>query len=370
MPARTFADFGVFAAWSRGTMDMISKLHDDLVDSAGTLDDPQALRVRMAQDGYLFIRGLLDKGEVARVRADILDVCRRHDWLQPGAAGDAAQVNAAASCAPAEPAYDVVYGEVISVQSYNELAHAEPILLLMETLFEASDVIPRPARRSHLIFPQGDVGATPPHQDFPHEQGAVHSYTAWIPLGDCPRELGGLAVWPGSLHRHVIEHGFVPGVGGLGIHPDCMPDVEWYSIDYQIGDVLVFHSLTVHGALPNRTGDRLRISADFRYQRIRDPFSDHMLRPTGGRLTWAQVYAGWDSTQFQYYWKDFALVSEPYDHQYYDKRDQEVFALAREGDPPAVEFLSIISTRNPDPAIRQAARDLMDELAARSGSAS
>jgi hypothetical protein len=129
-----------------------------------------------------------------------------------------------------------------------------------------------------------------------------------------------------------------------------------------MGDVLVFHSLTVHGALTNRTADRLRISADFRYQRAGDRFADHMLRPTGGKLTWPEVYESWDSDTYQYYWRDLDIVGEPYDHRWYDQRDREVFALAREGDPHAAEFLTTISTRNPDPAVRQAARDLLDEL--------
>jgi Phytanoyl-CoA dioxygenase (PhyH) len=341
---------------------MIDELHGELTDSAGLLGDPGALRARMAEDGYLFLRGLLPTAEVARVRAEILAVCRAHGWLQPGGRGDAGHVDLDASCIPADESYDALYGEVISLQSYNELAHAAPIVDLVQLLLQADDVIPRPAKRSHLIFPQDKAGATPPHQDFPHEQGTEDAYTSWIPLGDCARELGGLAVWPGSRGRGVIRHGFVPGVGGLGIRTDRIADVTWLSTDYRIGDVLLFHSLTVHGALPNRTLDELRISADFRYQRASDRFAAHMLRPTGGRLDWEQVYAGWDSDEHQYYWHGLNLVGEPYDHRYYDERDREVFALARQGDPHAAKFLVIIGNRNPDPEVRNAARDLVREI--------
>jgi ectoine hydroxylase-related dioxygenase (phytanoyl-CoA dioxygenase family) len=344
---------------------MIRELHGELVDSAGRLCDPVGLRDRMSEDGYLLMRGLLPAETVAEVRSDVQAVCRKHGWLQAGDRGDAGYVNLTASCAPGDAAYDELYGEVISLQSYNELAHAKPILALIETLLRAPDVMPRPAKRAHLIFPQGGFEATPPHQDFPHEQGTKEAYTTWIPLGDCPRELGGLAVWPGSQRRGVIDHGFVPGVGGLGIRTDRIPDVTWLSTDYRIGDVLVFHSLTVHGALANRTAGRLRISADFRYQRACDRFAAHMLRPTGGRLTWEDVYAGWDGGDHRYYWRNLGIAGEPYDHRYYDQRDREVFALAREGDPHAFEFLVTISTRNPNAQIRQAARELIDELAER-----
>lgn len=341
---------------------MIDQLHGEMTDSAGLLGDPDGLRERMARDGYLFLRGLLPVERVARVRAEILAVCRAHGWLRPGGPGDAGHVDPGASCAPADEAYDRLYGEVISLQSYNELAHAAPILDLVRLLLRADDVIPRPAKRSHLIFPQDGSGATPPHQDFPHEQGAQEAYTSWIPLGDCARELGGLAVWPGSGGGGVVRHGFVEGVGGLGIRTDRLPGVTWLSADYRIGDVLLFHSLTVHGALLNRTSDELRISADFRYQRASDRFAEHMLRPTGGRLDWDQVYAGWDSAEYQYYWRDLNIVGEPYDHRYYDERDREVFALARQGDPHAVKFLVIIGNRNPDPEVRDAARQLLREV--------
>lgn len=341
---------------------MISILRGELADSASLLGDQEALRERMAEDGYLLMRGLLQAEVVARVRGDILAVCRRHGWLRPDPEGDSGAVDLTASCAVAEPRYNVVYSEVISLESYNELAHSAPILRLIETLTHASDVIPRPAKRAHLIFPQDDFGATPPHQDFPHEQGAEEAYTTWIPLGDCPRELGGLAVWPGSRHRGVIDHGFVPGVGGLGIRNDAIPDVSWLSADYHMGDVLVFHSLTVHGALTNRTADRLRISADFRYQRASDRFADHMLHPTGGKLTWEEIYASWGDDTYKYYWRDRNIVGEPYDYRWYDQRDREVFALARQGDSHAAEFLVTISTRNPNAMVRQAARDLLENL--------
>jgi hypothetical protein len=186
---------------------VISTEKGELADSSDLFGEPRALRERMARDGYLFIRRLLPVDAVARVRGDVLAICRRHGWLRPGPDGDAGIVDLAASCAPAEPRYDTLYSEVISLQSYNELAHAEPVMRLAETLFQARDVIPRPAKRAHLIFPQDGGGATPPHQDYPHEQGTEDAYTTWIPLGDCPRELGGLAVWPGSRQRGIIAHG-------------------------------------------------------------------------------------------------------------------------------------------------------------------
>lgn len=53
-------------------------------DSRDVLDDQPALRLRMAEDGYLFIRGFVDPVPLLRARGDILDLCRQAGWLAPG----------------------------------------------------------------------------------------------------------------------------------------------------------------------------------------------------------------------------------------------------------------------------------------------
>ena len=98
--------------------------------------------------------------------------------------------------------------------------------------------------------------ATPPHQDAAYTGEAL--WTAWIPLGDCPTSLGGLAVSPGSHRRGLLEHG--EGTTGAAVPADAV----WASADYRCGDVLLFSALTLHRALPNES-DRVRLSVDFRY---------------------------------------------------------------------------------------------------------
>ena len=117
------------------------------------------------------------------------------------------------------------------------------------------------------------------HQDFVHFQGSFNTYTFWAPVGDCPLELGGLAVLPGS-HKigKVREHHFSLGAGGLAVDESELTG-HWLSADYEAGDALIFPSLTVHQALPNYTEDRLRISLDNRYQAQGEPIAQHMLDP-------------------------------------------------------------------------------------------
>ena len=46
---------------------------DDFLDSSSLLDDGEALAQRLDADGYLFIKGLLPRADVLRVRARFLD---------------------------------------------------------------------------------------------------------------------------------------------------------------------------------------------------------------------------------------------------------------------------------------------------------
>jgi hypothetical protein len=69
-------------------------------------------------------------------------------------------------------------------------------------------------------------------------------------------------VSPASHHQGALEHageGLGKQMVGMG------DDAAWATANYRCGDVVMFNSLTVHRAGDNLT-NRLRISADYRYQ--------------------------------------------------------------------------------------------------------
>jgi ectoine hydroxylase-related dioxygenase (phytanoyl-CoA dioxygenase family) len=126
-------------------------------------------------------------------------------------------------------------------------------------------------------FPQNEGHQTPAHQDFFHIRGAEETYTAWVPLGDCTQQLGCLTVADGSHKTGFREH--MPSAGPGGWSVEAESEVVWRTQDFAAGDVLMFHSLTMHKALPNRTRDEVRISLDNRYQRVGDPIEPGALKP-------------------------------------------------------------------------------------------
>ena len=158
-----------------------------------------------------------------------------------------------------------------------------------------------------FIFPTNLEQTTPPHQDFVLIQGTPDVWTTWLPLGDCPHRMGGLSVLTGSHKKGVLPVSRALGAGGLRAHFEKIGG-EWVSSPFEAGDVLFFHSHTVHRGLPNLSGNRIRLSVDFRYQRASEPVMDKVLTPHQNRLSWEEVYRGWKSTKYQYHWKQYELT--------------------------------------------------------------
>lgn len=237
------------------------------------LNQPAQLRERIGQDGYLFFRGLAPKARILELRQVMLDLCVEAGW-----ATSEGTWTGIGPYGEGDPEYMAVYKKLVYHPLFDAVP-AEPFFMeLMSTIVDG----PVKLHRLHIgriTFPSNTTQTTPPHQDWQYIRGTAATYTIWTPVGDAPREVGGLQILRGS-HRHgFIEHEHRPEqkYAGWGLFGDRLKQTggeEWLTTDFQVGDCLVFHSHTVHGALPNLTHDRLRFSIDNRYQRQGEEFSD------------------------------------------------------------------------------------------------
>jgi ectoine hydroxylase-related dioxygenase (phytanoyl-CoA dioxygenase family) len=275
------------------------------LESNDALDHPEELRARMQRDGYLFFRTLIDTAAIREVRHDLLALCRDAGWLAEGsglmegiAAPDERHVEP-------EPDYMVVYDRVMKLESFHALAH-DPAMLAMYRDLLGETVLVHPRNIARIIFPQNTKYTTPAHQDFIHIQGARETFTSWIPLGDCPREFGSLAVLAGSHHAGLLPTHAAYGAGGRGVDTEEL-GLAWVEGDFREGDCLVFHSHCVHRALENTSPNRLRLSVDYRYQGVSQPVVEGSLLPHFARLSWDEIYSGWRSDRYQYYWRHLPL---------------------------------------------------------------
>ena len=329
-----------------------------LESSAPIALDGPALAARMAENGYLYLPGLVPASVVGDLQHQVAAIAREAGWLRRGAPLAQALAEPHGFCVDPEPRYLEVLRKINRLEAYHALKHHAALLGLFERMLGAP-VFPHPRVLMRNIFPAQPEYTTKAHQDYPNVQGTTDVYTAWIPLIDCPREVGGLQVARGSHRLGVLEFGIGNGAGGIEILDPL--EERWTGGPMRVGDVLVFHSLTVHKGIENRS-DRLRMSIDCRFQRVRDPFNPDNANPDGQPLTWNDVYASWRSDALQYYWKRLPLTEVAFDRTWFDRRDTLGFALGEASDPRARSVLQRIVARDPDPAKRERAARLLARL--------
>lgn len=322
------------------------------VDSRGIVHDSAALAARMRRDGYIFVGGLLDRDRVGALGAEMRAAARDAGWID----GDDAVP--AAACADPDARYISVARRQYRLPALHGLPHDPAVVGLIEGIIGGPALV-HPMVIPRNIFPQRPEFTTPAHQDFPHIQGTPETYAAWIPLSDCPSSMGSLQVAAGSHREGVRPFRLSTGAGAMEVCDSL--DGRWVGGDFGLGDVLVFHSMTVHKGLPNRSC-RLRQSIDARYQRADAPIVARSLQPYAGMGEWDEIYAGWPENSPMWYWRRRQIAFSEFDWSYYDQRDRMAFAKAEEGDGTARASLLRIAQRDPDQGKRARAENLLATL--------
>jgi len=328
------------------------------VDSSELLADGAALAARMRRDGYLFLPGLLPREDVAALQRQIGAIARDAGWLRRDRAVEDAIADPSGFCVDPDPTYLTTLRRINRLEDYHALKHHPVLIDLFERML-GDAILPHPRVLMRNIFPGREEYTTKAHQDFPNVQGTTEVYTAWIPLIDCPMQAGPLQVAVGSHTAGVYDFDIAGGAGGIEIKDPL--DGRWVSGDFVAGDVLLFHSMTVHKGVPNRS-ERLRMSMDVRYQLVSETFNIDNANPDGQPLSWDEVYRDWWSDALKFYWRRLKLTLQPFDPVWFDKRDALGFALGEAGDPRARSVLQRIVARDADAGKRARARQLLDAL--------
>ena len=248
--------------------------YSPFVDSTALVSDPPTLRARLNQDGYLFLRGAGPKHKLLTLRRDMLQLCREAGWLDPAAPLMAGKWSGLGPFTEGEQPYMDVYKKVLYLKSFRDAPEDPRLMDLMSKVLDAPALLHQ-RKIGRITFPKNVVQTTAAHQDFHYIRGTSETYTVWMPVGDCPVELGGLAVLKGSHLAGFLEHGrfSVKKYAADGLGPEKCPTgpgIEWQAGDFALGDLILFHSHTIHKALPNLTSDLIRLSIDNRYQREGD----------------------------------------------------------------------------------------------------
>ena len=279
-------------------------------DCTALLGDRERLQAAARERGYLFFRGLLPVAEVLAVRRAVLGVTAAHGALADGTGGAAPDAGVARQGVhlteyDRTPEFKAYYADLQRLRAFHALPHHPQLMTALEALLGAA-VWVHPRHIVHAIFPEDLDYTTPPHQDFQPVRGAPDTWTAWVPFGDCEAPLGGLAVAEGSLARGWLSVGADHETVTVGAAE------RWVWSPMAAGDMLLFHSLTIHQGVDNSSGDRIRLAGSLRYQRVSDPVDATALTVHLGVLTWEQVYADWPQHDpVRYYWQPLPLQVQP-----------------------------------------------------------
>ncbi|MAE65046.1 MAG: phytanoyl-CoA dioxygenase [Phycisphaeraceae bacterium] len=266
-----------------------------LEDSAALLDDPPALQRRMEEDGYLFLRGYLDREEVMAAR---LEVCRR---LAAMGYIDTDQPLIEAMARPDTPV------------PYKPQTLTTDNGALLKLLYDGR----------MIAFYERFLGGAVSHYDYtwframsPFQRatlahcdvvymgrGTRNLFTSWTPIGDAPLEEGPLCVMPRSHRIEKLRDNYCrtdvdklcrnrplddgrlrpQSPGSLSFRPVPLRrnlGLPFLSTNFEAGDLLVFSIFTIHCGLDNH-GRRVRLSTDTRYQLASEPQDERWISIDG-----------------------------------------------------------------------------------------
>jgi 1-deoxypentalenic acid 11beta-hydroxylase len=230
------------------------------------LDDFKRLDALFQDEGYLFFRGVLDQSEVDRVKRDMVRVLQAQGLVKPG------ETEPLWAGVDLEQLQD---DDLYALESYGALCEGSAKTVAEKVFGEPAFMFKGPTLRYSL--PADAAHVTPAHQDYFFIRANTEFRTLWMPLMAIDKEVGGLVVAPGShkggLREHVerddVFSYVLKGRKQKGVALDEIPP-PWVTVDYRPGDLLLFHNLTLHWALPN-TSDRVRLSIDTRAQPATTP---------------------------------------------------------------------------------------------------
>lgn len=239
--------------------------------------DRAALWRRLRDQGYLYLPGLLDVDAVMAFRAFYFDALRDTGlWDESRSA-----VDGIAARTPVDQARlrHQLFSVVVPSVEYERFCR-QPALRDWFAWLLSDDVhLHRRKILRHTRPGESGVGsATQAHYDLVYlREGTDRLLSAWIPLGDCPVEIGGLTYLEGSHRRVMAEEaaGLLRRAAWMTADLPGMAeayDTRWLIADYAAGDVMIHSAHMIHAATDNVALDQtMRLSTDIRYQRQQDP---------------------------------------------------------------------------------------------------
>ena len=271
---------------------------DELVgcfrDSTADLNNGGELPRRLDDEGYVFLRGVVDRDEVLAAREEVFGRLMEAGEIQP----PAIEGIASGRSRRREQFDDLgaFWRSVSEGPALRQVSHGPRVRE------SANAVFGEPARpHDYMWLRPGPVGcSTGLHCDHPFfTHNANRVCTVWMALGDIPVSDGPLMIVEGSnKFTDLIEsmrsdddqvESSAEVAQQAAYQRQSTDDILAFvrarktrllTEDFQAGDLIAFSMFTLHGSLDNHSPiGRTRLSCDVRWQRASDPMDERYFGP-------------------------------------------------------------------------------------------
>lgn len=274
-------------------LEMNSDYLTELRSSNDILDDTEALKERLKEDGYLLIRNFHEREKVLKARNNILEKLQQMGRLDSHAPLEEGVISQEEKDAAFMGFAEKLKKEIPDVV---ELSESDRVMSFFERVL-GGECLTYDFKWPRAVSRGGNTGA---HYDNVYMgRGTSNLYTVWTPLGDVPLEQGPLVVCLGSQHFENVKNTYGKmdvdrdNVEGGWLTDDPYEIVEkfggkWATTSFNAGDAIIFGMFFLHGSLNNMT-NRYRLSMDTRYQLKSEPVDERWFgKKAKGHYSWGK----------------------------------------------------------------------------------
>jgi ectoine hydroxylase-related dioxygenase (phytanoyl-CoA dioxygenase family) len=257
------------------------------LQASDSLEPIETLLDRFRKHGYLWLKGFLPKDDVLAFR--------RHFFSAFAGAGIITGNVLQARYSGHEDAGAVsrILMEQVRSAAYESFCLHPKLVRFLDAFLEGPSYLHK--RKIIRHTKPGDKSATGAHYDLIYLRAGTDRFcTVWIPIGDCPVEMGGLVYLEGSDAKgreleaeFTRKHADLSPQERISAYNKNMSREGWISkdlpalaqrfgsrwliADYQAGDIMLHSPYMIHAATTNQDSQgRLRLSTDIRFQNVRD----------------------------------------------------------------------------------------------------
>jgi len=249
----------------------------ELADSNDVMTNAMALRQRMAENGYLLIRGH-DRNQVLTARTQILNELLNRGLLATDRPIDDAVFNTSYSEGASTTA---MTNEALAQTAAIDTIVNGPRVNDFFRCFLGTDAVSFDYR---WLRTAGTNASSPIHCDQVFMgRGSKDLYTCWTPLCDVSYAMGPLVLCLKSHRMDAITKSYGQCdvdrdliAGHFSENPNELVDRfggRWATTEFRAGDAIIFNMHILHASLVNTT-NTVRISIDTRYQPANQPIDE------------------------------------------------------------------------------------------------